>query len=119
LHASVTAIPTGKQNSMAAQNPPSFVMAVVREAGPWSLANAFLEPVRADRTGDLMTRSVAQLDRYWGQLEKMYGAKDLSGIWLAMLGEDGLTNLAQRRVASLKELAARVRDALASEGGRA
>ena len=45
LRAAVVAIPTGKQNSMAAQNPPSFVLAVVRNSGLWSLANAFVRPV--------------------------------------------------------------------------
>jgi CRISPR system Cascade subunit CasC len=37
LRAAVAAIPTGKQNSMAAQNPPSLVFAVVRDKGLWSL----------------------------------------------------------------------------------
>jgi CRISPR system Cascade subunit CasC len=31
IRASVEAVPTGKQTSMAAQNPPSFIFAVVRE----------------------------------------------------------------------------------------
>src|SRR5262249_33379271 len=45
LRASVAAIPTGKQNSMAAHNPPSLVLIVVRERGQWNLANAFLKPI--------------------------------------------------------------------------
>jgi CRISPR system Cascade subunit CasC len=43
LRAAVATIPTGKQNSMAAQNPPSLVFAVVRDKGLWSLANAFVK----------------------------------------------------------------------------
>ena len=43
----LVAIPTGKQNSFAAQNPPSFLLAVVRRDGnSWSLANAFENPFR-------------------------------------------------------------------------
>src|SRR5690554_4640584 len=54
LKASLFAIPTGKQNSFAAQTPPSLFMAVVREDGamPWSLVNAFVKPVRPPRRDD-------------------------------------------------------------------
>src|SRR5690606_17698699 len=42
LRAFVSAIPTGKQNGMAAHNFPSYALALVRDAGqPISLANAF------------------------------------------------------------------------------
>src|SRR5690606_27169067 len=37
LVASRDAIPTGKQNSFAARNAPSFIMTVVRPSGAWSL----------------------------------------------------------------------------------
>ena len=48
--AAVAAIPTGKQNSMAAHNPPSHVALKVRDGGtPWSLANAFVRPIRLGR----------------------------------------------------------------------
>src|SRR5712671_533258 len=39
LKAFVNAIPTGKQNTFAAQQKPSLVFAVVRTGGPMSLAN--------------------------------------------------------------------------------
>ncbi|MCK9250731.1 MAG: type I-E CRISPR-associated protein Cas7/Cse4/CasC [Solirubrobacteraceae bacterium] len=41
----VTAIPSGKQNSFAARNPPTTVLAVRRQRGAWNLANAFAAPV--------------------------------------------------------------------------
>jgi CRISPR system Cascade subunit CasC len=44
LTASVIATPTGKQNSFAARNLPSLVMAVATERTPASLANAFVKP---------------------------------------------------------------------------
>jgi CRISPR system Cascade subunit CasC len=74
LRASIEAVPSGKQNSMAAQNPPSFVMAVVRRAGLWSLANAFLKPVAPADGQDLVCQSISRLDQYWGSLTRMYGA---------------------------------------------
>ncbi len=93
IRASVTAIPTGKQNSMAAQNPPSFIMAVVRERGLWSLANAFLNPARADATGDLIRKSLERLDHYWGSLNRMYGTEGISGNWFVGLQAEGLKHL--------------------------
>ncbi len=93
IRAAVTAVPTGKQNSMAAQNPPSLVMAVVRDHGLWSLANAFVEPVRPAHEGDLVTHSIKKLDAHWGALTKMYGQKQIAGTWLCMLdGEDGVAS---------------------------
>jgi CT1975-like protein len=54
------------------------------EARPhdWSLANAFLKPVRATGGGDLMTASMAALGDYWGKLTAMYGEPD--GAWLGV-----------------------------------
>lgn len=93
LHASVEAIPTGKQNSMAAQSFPSLVFAVARESGLWSLANAFVQPVKPDGRGDLMENSVSNLDAYWGRLTKMYGSKSIVGGWVATMHEDRLDHL--------------------------
>jgi CRISPR system Cascade subunit CasC len=69
----LTALPTGKQNSFAAQNPPSFAVAIVRDKGRWSLANAFVNPVPT-RKGDLVANSIHALAEYWGGLADMYGA---------------------------------------------
>src|SRR5262249_24761939 len=93
IRASVEAVPSGKQNSMAAQNPPSFVMVVVREAGLWSLANAFLDPVRPDGDGDLMRKSIERLDRHWGALTKMYGSKGIALARFTVLEDGPLPNL--------------------------
>jgi CRISPR system Cascade subunit CasC len=104
LSSTVTAVPTGKQNSMAAQNPPSFVMAVVRERGCWSLTNAFLKPIRPTMDGDLVQNSIIALDSYWQGLTGMYGADQIKGCWLASLSDDGLTNLKSARCANFKEV---------------
>jgi len=73
IKASVNAIPTGKQTSMSAQNPPDFVFAVVRDSGAWSLANAFAKPIYPGKDGDLIQQSVTALVNYWNRLARAYG----------------------------------------------
>ncbi len=70
LYAAITAIPTGKQNSMAAHNPPSMVLTVVRDKGqPMSLANAFVRPVTVQngRSYRRVHSSFGRLLRFPGQ----------------------------------------------------
>jgi CRISPR system Cascade subunit CasC len=104
LRASVSAIPTGKQNSFAAQNPPGFLLAVVKPQGmAWSLTNAFERPVRPGNDG-LTAPSVAALDDYWGRLAAVYGLE--AGAQVAVLALDDdlpLQNLQDYRVATLEE----------------
>lgn len=110
------AIPSGKQNSFAAHNPPEFAGLCLRHATPLSLANAFAKPVtpRADQA--LTEQSVERLAAYEGKLAAVYGAAqdqwlslDLTGRWPADKGEAvaSLSALAQRA----RELAARVLEA--------
>lgn len=74
LRASALAIPTGKQNSMAAQNRPSYMLAVVRRSGaPQSLANAFVKPVQATRERSLVDASVEQLEEYLDRSRAVWG----------------------------------------------
>jgi len=75
--ASIFAIPTGKQTSMAAQNLPVYVRAIVRDgSAPRSLANAFLQPARPDgrEEKDLALVSIEMLERHHDALNAMYGA---------------------------------------------
>lgn len=76
LEAAVHAVPTGKQNGTAAHNPPSLVMAVVRDAGCWNLANAFVSPVQPHREG-LIDAAIGALDEYWGNLNRMFSGDNL------------------------------------------
>jgi len=107
------AIPSGKQNSFAAHNPPEFAGLCLRHATPLSLANAFEKPVtpRADQA--LTEQSVERLAAYESKLASVYGAAadrwlslDLTGRWPADKGEAvaNLATLAQRA----RELAASV-----------
>lgn len=71
LRAALDAIPTGKQNGFAAQNPTNMALAIVREDGKsWNLANAFEEPVRPQRDSGLIRSSIEALDTYWGDLTR-------------------------------------------------
>lgn len=105
LRASVTAVPSGKVNSMAHHNRPSLVLAVVREGARSSLANAFVRPARAEEAGgDLVAASGRALDRHWGALERMYGNEGLVGAWVCALDEEGLHHLKAYRANSVADV---------------
>lgn len=82
----VTAIPTGKQNSMAAHNFPSYALAVIRELGqPLSLANAFLKPARPHGDDvDLVDDSISKLESYAVRLRDVLGNAD----WMTWADRD-------------------------------
>ena len=106
LRASIEAVPSGKQNSTAAQNPPAFVMTVVRDSGLWSLANAFLSPVRPGDGADLMQKSIDQLDTQWNGLARMYGVKSIKQVSFASLDARELPALG-KPLTTVDELIAR------------
>jgi CRISPR system Cascade subunit CasC len=67
------AIPTGKQNTFAAHNPPSFVGVVLRHASPFNLANAFEKPVWPKADTELTALSVAKLAEHDAKITAFYG----------------------------------------------
>jgi len=75
VRAFVTAIPTGKQNSMAAHNFPSYALAIVRDGGPSiSLTNAFLKPARPRGDDkDLVDDSIEKLEGYLSRVRDAMG----------------------------------------------
>lgn len=76
LEASALAIPTGKQKCFAAQNPPSFLMAVVRKnGGTWSMANAFERPVTTFGEIGVVDASIAALDQYWEEVQSVFDSQ--------------------------------------------
>lgn len=86
--AMVMAIPTGKQNTFAAHNPPSFAGVVLRHSSPFNLANAFERPVwpKADR--ELTALSVEKLAEHDAKIASFYGDGrdawaylDMTGAW--------------------------------------
>lgn len=103
LRASLLAVPSGKQNSFAAQNPPSFALAVARQDGMcWSLANAFETPVSPGRDG-LIRNSVAALDRFWAQLTRLYGNGKAHTAVISLVEEDYFPNLAGSKVENMDQ----------------
>lgn len=113
IRAAVNAIPTGKQNSFAAQNPPSFVFAVARKSGAWSLANAFAKPVWVGENGDLVEESTVKLVDYWGKLAKAYGDKDIQAKPAYTLGTTDLKGL--EAVDGLEQLITKINQAVAAD----
>lgn len=116
LRAAIAALPSGKQNSFAAHNPPSFLLAVVREDGMgWNLANAFAKPVTPTHNQSLVERSLAALDTYWSSLCTVYGTKTLHSV--AALGVDvsleETSFAAEARVENLEAWLAQTLDAVA------
>jgi CRISPR system Cascade subunit CasC len=75
LHSAVHALPGGKQATFAANQRPSYVLAVAHEGQALSLANAFAEPVRAGAGRDLIGGSILALEHHWRKLRGMYGAR--------------------------------------------
>ncbi len=109
IDASVKAVPTGKQNSMAAQNPPGYVRVLLRQNGfPWSLANAFQKPVYASReNGSLEEVSIAALEKYLTRLKSVYGESSIAC--------DALFNLYAENTGSLEQLLNTVSASLSKE----
>jgi CRISPR system Cascade subunit CasC len=81
IRSAVEAIPKAKQNSMAALNPPLFVLAVARQSGAWNLVNAFLRPARGSSDKDVLSISVEALLAHWQDLRTMYGDASIEGAW--------------------------------------
>jgi len=109
------AIPTGKQNSFAAHNPPEFIGVSVRHGSPLNLANAFERPITS-RPGKAITQqSVEHLAAYEEQLAAAYADADdkwlfldLTSLWPQEKGD---------RASSLRELVQKVRDSVEHELG--
>lgn len=111
--AMVRAIPTGKQNTFAAHNLPSFVGVCLRHAGPLNLANAFEKPIAARQDASLTGLSISELAKHEGKLAAVYAdardqwaCLDLSDAWPAQKGA---------QVKNLGELATWVRMQVAAQ----
>lgn len=116
LKATVLSVPTGKQTGFAAQNPPDFVLGVVRQDGQsWSLTNAFEVPVRPAREGGIMAASISALDAYWKRLWSIYGSETIQPFVLTLADPALLPNLAQNNTNHLNAWAQKLTSALPKE----
>ncbi len=103
LRAAALAIPSGKQNSFAAQNPPDFMLGVVRKDGQsWSLANAFETPIKPTSEGGLMSASIKKLNEYWAKLSKVYGGDGITSATLSLDGDDNMEGWLGKLLGSLE-----------------
>lgn len=74
IESAIRAVPTGKQNSTAPQNPPFAVKVVLRKDGfPWSLVGAFSAPIRFEEAGSIEELSLKRMNEYYDQLKATYG----------------------------------------------
>jgi CRISPR system Cascade subunit CasC len=103
LQAFIHAIPTGKQNTFAAHNPPSLVFAIVRDGQPVSLANAFIKPVTPQSEESLIGKSIEALDDFYGRLVKMYGHGGLKHSAVCQMDNISLKHL-KEDVGSVEQL---------------
>ena len=103
LLADVRAIPGGKKHSFGHDDAPDFVLGVVREhSQPLSLANAFEKPIRRSEEG-FVAPSIRQLDHYWAQITRVYGAKDVHPVACLVRDEVELPALGSALVPSLND----------------
>lgn len=77
LGAFIHAVPSGKQNSMAARTLPATLLGIVRQRGAWNLANAFLTPVSG---ADLIAESTDRMLRHFEDLRRFYGDTHLLAV---------------------------------------
>jgi CRISPR system Cascade subunit CasC len=120
LRAAIQVTPTGKQNSFAAHQLPAAVLVEVRpRRTPVSYANAFVEPARPGRDGDLVRSSLAKLSRHVEALAKGFNLEADPRLLLAPDHPDPLDPEANKprpwidgaaRVDDLATLCARVRE---------
>uniref|UniRef100_A0A7C5REN6 Type I-E CRISPR-associated protein Cas7/Cse4/CasC n=1 Tax=Thermus caliditerrae TaxID=1330700 RepID=A0A7C5REN6_9DEIN len=73
LEAFALTLPSGKQNSFAAHNPPLFVAFRAGEGMPRNLATAFEKPLRPREDKALSALSVERLVQEWARFDKVYG----------------------------------------------
>lgn len=116
LRAAIRAIPTGKQNTFAAHNPPSLVFGVVRRDASCNLANAFVSPARPGEECDLVQDSIRKLDAYWARLTAMYGVDGIVGGWVVTSEPDFVSALAAEPSQSVPTVDALVQGMLSASG---
>jgi len=87
LTAAVHAVPRAKNSSTAPSTRPLLVFAVIRDDQPFSMANAFLRPVRATRQMDEGHAGVHALARHWKHHEDAYGHNGVRAAYLTHVGD--------------------------------
>lgn len=103
LEATVTAQPTGKQNTFAAYNLPDLVLVEVSDKNlPVSYANAFLKPAKSSYDTTLMDNSIIQLAEYVGKVSSAYNI-DAKRAQLSLVPAEFPTSEVKSSLNDLKE----------------
>lgn len=102
LEAFILTLPSGKQNSFAAHNPPLFVALRAGVGLPRDLATAFEKPVRPQEGKPLSALSVEALLAEWVKFDRYYGA--LNHEWKGLLDLTGVVGSDWPKVKNLREL---------------
>lgn len=112
------AVPSGKKNGTAPQNPADYVEVVLRRDAPISLANAFLRPVGA-KDGDerdVMDHSIHRMRELAAKYQEAYSHDaDVIGRFVLSVRDLSAPNKGESRFASLDALAGALAKALEGE----
>jgi len=110
------AVPTGKENCTAPQNPADYFEVVVRRNAPISLANAFIDPVQALGKKDVMLGSIEALRRTSSNYEEAYSEPGdvLARFVLSVrdIGSSGKDSKDETRCKKLTELCDKLEETL-------
>ena len=87
LTAALHAVPRAKNTSTAPVTRPLLAFAAVRDDQAFSMANAFLRPVRATRQTDEGQAGIGALARHWRQHGDAYGHDGVLGTYLVHVGD--------------------------------
>ena len=104
VRACVRGILSGRVNSTAPFNLPSFVMVVLRADNPWNLTNAFIPAISGGRPHGIVGNSIVAIDDYWKTMCRMYGDEYIAKVWVLTETKDLLNNLSAFWVESLDDI---------------
>ena len=88
IQAVVKATPVGKQTTFSAQNPPSFVMCVLRSQDLWSLANAFETPASPTDSKGLVNVSIDKMITYLDRMANIFSSDGILKIIMTGVNVD-------------------------------
>jgi CRISPR system Cascade subunit CasC len=111
IKSAIEAIPTGKQNSFATHEKPNFVLAVVRDAGKCSLANAFEKPAKARQSTGLVEDSIEKFSEHWEKITGVYD-DDSKAKSLIITTNADLKNLKDANVGNVNALISNTMNAI-------
>jgi CRISPR system Cascade subunit CasC len=89
IRATLLAVPSARKNSMNAQNPPVFVLGIVKDKGqPVQLINAFESPVKPERGGGYIAASIETLNKHHESLKTTWGIQTAAELSIPTIGLD-------------------------------